>query len=80
MSNSFARKIKRNQLRALVIAQARAGGCTCEPAVTLPPGLPVPGKVRVVTIAHDNDRPHYVEAPGAGALVASINSGAFDER
>lgn len=77
MSNSFARKIKRNRLRALLIAQARAQVCTCEPDVTLPSFER--GKVRVVTIAHD-DCPHYVDPPGAGALVARINSGAFDQR
>ncbi len=78
MSNSFARKVKRNQLRALLIAQARAQGCICDPDIALP--KLEAGKVRVVTIAHDNDCPHRVDPPGSDRLAAKINAGAFDER
>jgi hypothetical protein len=73
---SWDRKIKRNQLRAVLLVQARAGGCTCEPDIELPPVER--GKVRIATIRHDNDCPHYVDPPGSGRLAARINAGEFD--
>jgi hypothetical protein len=74
---SWDRKIRRARLRGVLLAQARAHGCTCDPDITLPPIEP--GKVRVVTIAHDNDCPHYVDnSASAKRLVARINAGEFD--
>ncbi len=72
--SDFARKIKRNQLRAVLVAQARAEGCTCEPDITLPRFEP--GKVRVATVAHDMDCPHRTDS--SDELAAKINSGAWD--
>jgi hypothetical protein len=74
---SWDRKIKRNQMRALIVANARANGCTCDPDITLPK-LEV-GKVRVARVEHDNDCPHYRDPAGSGRLVDRINAGEFDQ-
>ena len=73
---SWDRKIRRDRLRAVLLAQARAGGCTCDPDVVLPSAAP--GEVRVVTIAHDDDCPHRIDPPGSSDLAARINAGEFD--
>ncbi len=77
MSNSFARKVKRNQLRALLLAEARAHGCTCSPDITLP--KIEAGKVRMAVIAHDNDCPHRKAPDSAYDLAARINAGEWDK-
>jgi hypothetical protein len=80
MSSSFARRINRDRARALVLAQARAEGCTCDPDITLP--SLAPGKVRVVTVAHDHDCPRCEPEHGSAGwreLRDRINAGEFDE-
>ena len=72
----FARKIKRNQLKATILAQARAAGCTCSPDITLP--KLEKGKVRMATVAHDNDCPHRKDPDSAWGLAVRINAGEFD--
>lgn len=76
MSDSFSRKINRNHIRALLLAQARAHGCTCQPDIKLPSLQR--GKVRVTTLYHDNDCPHYRDPAAATQLAARINAGEFD--
>lgn len=76
MADNFAKRIRRNHAQALVLAQARANGCTCDPDIDVP--SLGPGTVRVVTIKHDNDCPHYKHSQGIGHLADRINAGEFD--
>jgi len=75
---SFARKIKRERLRALLLAQARATGCTCDPDITLP--KIERGKVRAAVMAHDHDCSHRKDPEWTYDLAARINRGEWDER
>ena len=74
--SSFERKIRRSQIRGALLAQARANGCTCTPDITLPKFER--GKVRVATVAHDNDCPHRRDPDSALPLVQRLNAGEFD--
>ena len=75
--SSLGRKITRQRAKAILLAQARAGGCTCNPTITVPSSL-APGKVRVATIAHDRDCPHRRTGGMSRELVARINLGEWD--
>lgn len=77
MSDNFARKIRRDRAKAILLANARAHGCTCDPDITLP--SLEPGTVRVATVAHDNDCPHARDREEVMPLVERINAGEFDE-
>jgi hypothetical protein len=63
------------ELRAILLAQARAGGCTCEPDITLP--RIERGQLRVASVAHDNDCPRATNDE-LNSLVERINRGEFD--
>jgi hypothetical protein len=81
MSDSFKRRVKRNQMAATLLATARAHGCTCDPDIDFP--TPEPGQLRVATIAHDHDCPlattrAQYDTPAIRATIAHINAGEHD--
>ncbi len=76
---SFHRRMHREAV-ALVLASARAQGCTCDPNITIPDDAG-PGKVRVATVAHDWDCPRCQpehESAKWHQLRDEINAGGFD--
>ena len=77
MSDSFSRRIKRDHMRAAVLVQARAHGCTCEPDIEIPASAG-PGLLRVATVSHDNDCPHYRDPDEVGPLGHLRHQLAFD--